>query len=90
MMLRPRISNKWNEGSNPDFYTQDMAEEVWTNLLALHWYASIMINSSQDTMSVNFAVTGGNTFTGTYSWQEKGATIAGRMNGTIEYQRTDP
>jgi len=31
------ISDKWNEGSNPNYYTKDVAAVVWTNLLPGRW-----------------------------------------------------
>jgi hypothetical protein len=84
------ISDKWNEGSNPSYYTPRVAQHVWRNLLTGTWNGRFGAKGSAqylgDVMAVALTATADDKVSGTYSYRAGGSTKAGRLDGKIVYK----
>jgi hypothetical protein len=84
------ISDKWNEGSNPSYYTPQVAAHVWRNLLTGRWNGRVGPKGSAqyygNVMSVVLTATADDKVSGTYSAGPGGSTKAGRLDGKIVYK----
>jgi hypothetical protein len=85
------ISSQWNEESNPSYYENGVAKQVWSNLLSRTWNASFDLGGAATTpISVTLAATTAGTVTGTYTYTSSaGNVINGTIrNGKITYNTT--
>lgn len=91
------ISSDWNEESNPSFYEQSVAEQVWSNLLTNTWTGTWDVGGTSSTAITVTITKKGSSFVGSYTYQEaSGPPVSGKLRninityGTQSVRGTNP
>lgn len=89
--IKNYVTSKWNEASNPSFYSSAIAEVVWANLLTGKWKGPFTSGAGAakgvDTVVDLVGATSGSV-TGTYEWPAAKPTHKGKVKSGAITQKT--